>query len=363
MSTLNGEARRPGAPALVCMEHVLPQDVEWLWPGRIPRGKLTIIAGDPGLGKSYVVLDVIARVTRGALWPDQTRHDPRPWQRPTPGSALILTCEDGLGDTIRPRLDALGADVSKVVAMEGVHTGTDKIAHFTLDDVSPLRRAIESVPGCAVVMIDALSGFFGKTDSHNNVEVRAVLAELADLAEESYTAIIGVSHLSKSGSHARKSAHAVMGSLAFVAAPRAVWAIGADPDDPARRIMASVKMNVARPAPSWAYRIDDAGLHWEPTACDMECDQMLNGGQRGDDDRLTPAVKEAVSFLASELADGPVGAKEIQKRAREAGHSGATLQRAKERAGVVSLKTGMDGGWEWHWPGAEMFKNGAIDGD
>jgi len=353
-ATEAGEANGPdaepaGSPNFVCMADVPPEEVRWLWPNRIPLGKLTIIAGDPGLGKSYMVLDIIARVSKGFPWPDAPGSD-----APL-GGAVILTCEDGLGDTIRPRLDTLGADCAKIVAMRGVNRGDGKMDQLTLDDIAPLRRMIESVDDCKAVMIDALSGYLGSADSHKNAETRAVLANLALLAEETGAAIIGVSHLSKSGVHIKRSAYRVMGSLAFVAAPRAVWAVGVDPDDEDRRIIANIKMNIAKPAPSWAYRIDDIGLHWETTACGIYCDTAL-GDERGGD-RDSPALDQACEFLEAQLCVEPrgVAVKDLKRRAADADHSWRTIERAKKRIGIEVERrggAGADGAWWWFIPGA-----------
>jgi len=349
------EAPAHGDPAMVRLADVPPEEVGWLWPARIPAGKLTIVAGDPGLGKSYMVLDIIARVSVGAPWPDDPdAHAPL-------GGAVILTCEDGLGDTIRPRLNALGADCRRIHAMKGVRRADGKIAHFTLEDVTPLRLAIEGVPDCRVVMIDAVSGYMGAADSHNNAETRAVLAGLAELAEETGVSIIGVSHLAKSGAHVKRSAYRVMGSLAFVAAPRAVWAVGADEDDRDRRVLANVKMNIARPAPSWAYRIDDAGLHWEDGPCDLDCETLL-GGDRGEPGRPPVEREEAEAFLLQLLTESPEGlpAKQIKAEAQDAGFSWITIRRAKDQLGVVVARRGFGskGVWQWTLPGALIGSNG-----
>ena len=168
-------------PAIVRLADVEPAPVEWLWPGDIViLGKVTMLAGDPGLGKSLVTLDVAARVSRGAAWPD-TPHDRQPV-----GGVVLLSGEDDIADTIRPRLDAHGAEVSRVIAMQGIQAsdsaGDYKRPVDLARDLEQLRAAIKSVENCRLVIVDPVSAYMGKSDSHVNAEVRALLAPLAELA-------------------------------------------------------------------------------------------------------------------------------------------------------------------------------------
>lgn len=340
------DAPSPGAPDLVQMSSVPPERIRWVWPNRIPAGKLSILAGDPGLGKSFMALDMIARVSSGALWPDDSGRAPI-------GSAIILSGEDGLGDTLRPRLDQLDADCSRVFALRGVHRGGGETRPITVQDVESLRAAIEQAGDCRLVMVDPVSCYLGDIDAHRDTEVREALAGLEQVAQDTGAAILGVMHLAKSDA-SRKAVYRLMGSLAFTAAPRAVWSVSADPDDKDLRVLTCVKMNIAQPAAPWGYRVDDGGLHWEESAY-----QPASGDDDGERDSES-AIDRAIAYLRHSLRDGPLSAGTIEIRGKSAGHSKRTLARAKSQAGICSRK-GTDGVWRWFLPDAEGEGKDATD--
>ena len=206
-------------PVVQSLSSVTRERVSWIWDRRIARRKLNITAGEPGEGKSTLTLDVTARVTRGAAWPDGG-HAPQ-------GTVLLLSAEDGLGDTIAPRLDAAGADSSQVHALTAVRSIDGKDRHLDLSrDLPQLEAAIQQVHPLLVV-IDPLSAYLGKTDSWKDSEVRSLLSPLAAMADRYNCAIVGVMHLSKSSG--RKALHRLLGSIGFSAAARVVLAVAADP--------------------------------------------------------------------------------------------------------------------------------------
>src|SRR6478672_2140272 len=157
--------------SLIRLADVEPERVSWLWPGRIPLGKLVTLDGDPGLGKSTLALSIAGPVTRAGTWPDGTICE-------HPGAVLLLSAEDGLADTIRPRLDAAGADVTRVHAVQGVPldaTG-EALRMATLADVEMLRRLVEDT-GARLVIVDVLMAYVPTgTDSHRDQDMRQVLA-------------------------------------------------------------------------------------------------------------------------------------------------------------------------------------------
>ena len=228
--TANGAG--PAGPVVHTLSDVTAQSVHWLWPRRIARGKLGILAGEPGEGKSTVTLDLAARLTRpGGLMPDGA---------PAPdGDVLLLSAEDGLRDTIRPRLDACGADVRRVHALTATRDldGTER--HLELArDLPQLEAAIERYHP-VLIIIDPLSAYLGRTDTWRDNEVRALLSPLASLAERHECAILGVLHLTKNAS--AKVLNRIIGSIAFVAAARVVLAVASDQDDKTRRFLLPVK--------------------------------------------------------------------------------------------------------------------------
>src|SRR5262245_17169993 len=174
---------------MVSLADVNAEKIDWLWAGYLAKGKIHVFDGDPGLGKSTATIDIAARVTTGKPWPDGQPGC-------APAGVVLLSAEDGLGDTIRPRLDAAGADVTKVVAITGIpyidhDTGESYERSVTLpNDLDRIRVAIEAV-GAAVLIVDPLMAYLGgDVNSHRDQDVRRALAPLAALAEEIGVAVI-----------------------------------------------------------------------------------------------------------------------------------------------------------------------------
>ena len=203
-----------------------PKPIRWLWPMRVALGKLTLIAGDPGLGKSFLSVAMAATVSTGGRWPVDGTCAPL-------GDVLILSAEDDLQDTIRPRLDAAGADVRRVQVIEAVaittEDGVQRKMFSLVKDLAALDDVLADMPDCKLLTVDPISAYMDGTDSHKNTDVRALLAQLADLAAKHDVAVVAVSHLNKSGGPA---AYRVTGSIAFTAAPRAAYAVTKDAENP-----------------------------------------------------------------------------------------------------------------------------------
>jgi putative DNA primase/helicase len=324
----------------VRLSDVTSRPVEWLWPGRIPIGKLTLVSGDPGLGKSYVTLSVAAHVTRETQWPDGT-------SAPSSGNVILLSAEDDVEDTIKPRLESMGADHSLIVAINGVRCSDGGRREFDLlRDLDPLRELVSKHPNTRLIVVDPISAYCGRTDSHKNAEVRAMLAPLATLAAEHAVAIVAVNHLSKGVGG--KAVYRSMGSLAFAAAPRAVWHVGRDRDDSSRRLLLPVKMNISPEATGLAFRIIDGRVEWESQPIRMHADDLL----AAETDRQpsdAPEREQAEQFLRELSAAGPVLAFDVQRHAGECGFSAATIRRAKKGLCVVVKREGFGVGGSWHW--------------
>lgn len=311
--------------------------LEWLWPGRIPLGKLTLLAGDPGLGKSFVTLDMAARVSKGDAWPDA------PLLKQTPGGVLLFNAEDDLADTIAPRLDKAGADGKRIVAVEGV-SFLDKRRHFSLEiDLPRMEEVLAGHPGTRLVVIDPIAAYCGKVDSHKNTDVRGLLAPLAELASRHRVAVVTVTHLSKSGG--TKAVYRAMGSLAFAAAARAVWAIVKDTNDPNRRLFLPAKLNLARDPDGLAYRIDDGRVAWEYEPVKMHADEAIAAeAKEAASVERGSVCRAAAAWLRERLGDGVVPTSEVIADAKEQDISERTLRRAFKQLGGRSKK---DGSWCW----------------
>lgn len=320
------------------MSDVEPVSVSWLWPDRIPYGKMTLLAGDPGLGKSFVTLDIAARLSSGTPWPD--RGD----ESVEPENTVILSAEDDAADTIRPRLDAAGADVSRIHYVDGVRRSSDGgDAYFNFDDdMLSLERLIKET-AASLVIVDPISAYLSKRDSHNNSDIRGILGPLGDMAGRNGCAIIVVTHLNKSSGS--RALYRSMGSLAFAAAARIAWLIAQDNDDPARRLMLPMKSNLIEQPAGIAYHLEDGQVRWHDEKVAVDADSVL-----GVDTREQSERNDAATWLAETLAIGPMPVKEIEQAAEAECITRATLRRAKKLLGVKSLReggVGSSGKWTW----------------
>ncbi len=332
--------------------------VSWLWHGRIARGKLTIIAGNPGLGKSQITASIAAVVATGGCWPVDG-------QQCTPGDVIFLSAEDDPADTLRPRLEAAGAILTRVHFVDGVSAGyagdgTRKDRTFSLQaDLEALSLKLRELGNVALVVIDPMSAYLGDTDSHKNADVRALLAPLSELAARHNVAIIGVSHLSKAAGP--PVLMRVSGSLAFVAAARAAYIVASDKTDAARRFFLPMKNNIGPDGTGLAFRIESATVQsacgplatsrvsWESEPVTMTADEVVNADSAS---KGTSALEEATEWLRDALSDGPIPGAQVHARAKADGIAEITLRRASHLIGVKKDKVGMASGWLWSLPKA-----------
>jgi len=334
---------------LTCAGDVQPQPINWLWPNRIALGKLTMIAGDPGLGKSLLSIDLAKHVTKGIRWPvDDT---------PCPiGDVILLSAEDDLADTIRPRLDATGANPNKVYFLESIReidkqSGEVIKRSFSLKrDVAAIEQVLEQHPQTRLIIIDPISAYLGGADSHNNADIRGLLSPLSELANKKKVAVVAITHLNKGGSQG-SAMYRATGSLAFVAASRAVFIVTRDPDDQDRRLFLPIKNNLGPDRTGFAYRVIEADngaaiVDWEDETITISADDAL--ALLSNEDKTER--QQAITFLEKELKDGPVNSKEIYTSANACGIAKRTLHRAKNDLGVEVYKKEFAGGWAWRLP-------------
>jgi hypothetical protein len=310
-----------GAPVhVVCMSDVEPEEVGWLWHPYVPLGKLTILEGDPGLGKSWLTCALAAAVSCGRGLPGVEPF--------APSNVLMLSAEDGLGDTLRPRLDAVGADVERVFALP------EPIV-FDSGGLRKFEAAIQE-HSSALVIIDPLFAYTGgKVDIHRANECRAISAPLAAIAERCGCALVAVRHLCKSrgGGHAL---NAGIGSIDFAAAARSVLLAGKDPDDETKRAVVQTKNNLAPLGPALGYKLED-GQFWWTGESDLTAGRILAAAT---DEEGRSTLTEAVDFLRASLSCGEREVREVQADARSAGISGATLRRAREHLHIKARRSG-----------------------
>jgi hypothetical protein len=327
-------------PVGVLASEIKPEPVRWLWTNRIPLGKVAVIDGDPGLGKSMLALEIAARVSRGEPLPGD--------EAGLSGGAVILSAEDGPADTIRPRLEAAGADLDRVLI---VKYAPDKEGERTVSqvpgDIPTMEAAIKRV-GAKLVVIDVLMAYLGSdTNSHRDQDIRRALAPLAALADRAHVAVLVIRHLNKTvgGNPLYRGG----GSIGVIGAARAGMLVAPDPEDADVRLLAMTKSNLGRLAPTLAYRIEErAGVPyivWQGESHHTVATLLATvGGEEGG------ALADARDFLLGELNAGPKAARDINPAAKEVGITKATLRRASKSLRVIASKDGFQGQWLWSLP-------------
>src|SRR5262245_37841009 len=345
---------------------ITPKRIDFLWAGRLARGKHTAFAGEPGDGKSQLSVYVAATVSKGGEWPcDEGRA--------SVGNVIIFNAEDGADDTIVPRLIAAGADLERVYIVSAVlqEDGKGRRTFNLQADLALLERKIREIGNVALVIIDPISSYMGKTDSHKNSEVRGALEPASEMAERMKVAILSITHFSKAGSaNTNKALHRFIGSIAFVGAPRAAFAVIEDADNEGRMLVLHAKNNMAPKPQGLAYRllqtivcdnIVASYVHWDATPVTISADQAL-GAAESAGSRTTK--EEATDFLRDILGQGEVPAEEVQQAARKAGITPKPLRSAREALKVKSRREGFGPGAVWYWSlpgGGPLMPSPPID--
>ena len=336
------EAVEPDAaqPTPATLSEIGTRRVKWLWPGWLPAGKLVLLDGDPGCGKSTVAVDLAARVSTGAPMPDQSEGR-------EPAAVMFLNAEDGLADTLVPRAIAAGGDTKRMYALDKVAglnaEGAPVIRQPELPtDLDVLERHLRQY-GVRLLVVDVLFAYLaGYINSWRDQDVRRAMSPMADLAEATGCTMLLIRHLNKSGSG--PAVYRGGGSIGLTGAARSVIAAAHDPRDEtrARRVLALVKSNVASPPTALSYDLVGdpmwacSRVRWLGTS-DITADELVtwkpagNGGNQLDD---------AATWLQGLLADGPVPYQEVVSFGRHEGFDQRMLQRAAQRAGVIIRRVG-----------------------
>lgn len=357
-----GAAGKLAAPVvkLTCAADIETREVEWLWNGRVPLGMLTLFAGDPKLGKSYVTIAMAAAISRGAPLPGDAAPE-------GPASAILMSAEDDPARTIVPRLKAAGADLSRVHILESIILPRDepgegkeprapfeRLPTLLAHDLEAIEAAAGKLDNCKLIVIDPVSAYLAGTDDHRNAELRGVLSPLKTMAERLNAAVLLVSHLSKSGGTNGK--HRVIGSIAFVGACRANFLFVRDRNDADGRrvLMCDNGGNLAPTAPTLAYvienRDDGPRVEWNDETFAITVDEALAAEtEAGQDAEEGAERRECDQWLRETLAAGPVLVTDIKKAGSEDGFSLAALKRAKRRIGAKSDREGFGPGSKCYW--------------
>jgi len=333
-----------GIASLLASE-VEPRRVSWIWPGRIPRGKLTVVGGDSGQGKTTVVVDLIARLSRGGRLPfSPTKRKRKPMK------CLIMTAEDDLADTLVPRLMAARADLDNVEFITGRRSPDGEVLLSLPNDIERLKiKVLDS--DAKLLMIDPFNAFLdGKTDSYRDADIRRVLAPLSRLAEETGAAVLLIFHLKKS--QGGKALHQIVGSVGIGAAARSVLLVATNPEDENERLFTVTKMSNAPIRQSLVFRIEGTELYGAAKAkwlksSTLTADQLMKSYQSAEDSSLGMAEGFLRNLLIRE--GGQMPAKEIMAEAKSTGIAQATLKRAKGSLDITSRKAGAEQGGIWTW--------------
>ena len=341
-----GQLEDQNGVVLIRGSDIKPEPISWLWRDWLALGKLHLLAGAPGQGKTTLALAMTATVTVGGRWPDGAPCDS--------GNVLIWSGEDDPADTLLPRLIGMGADCDRVFFIKAARVDGEVVPFDPSRDMVQLNAAAARIGNVKLLVVDpivsAVSG-----DSHKNTEVRRAMQPLVDLASQLHAVALGITHLSK-GSAGRDPTERVTGSIAFTAVVRVVLLAakmkGNHGED--KRILVRSKSNIGPDDGGFEYHIDQTEPLPGITASVVTWGQAVNGTARdllaeaeAEFEEGTSAKDSAEDFLR-DLLTGPTPTKTVQTEAKDAGHAWATVRRASDALGVIKKKG--DSGWYWRLP-------------
>jgi len=332
-------------------DSIMPEAIRWVWPGWLAAGKVHLLAGAPGCGKTTITLAIAAAITNGKTWPDGTRCD-------SLGDVLIWSGEDDLADTLIPRLIAEGADTRRTHFVRGVCKDGEMRPFDPSTDVHLLIDVAKKIPGLRMVIIDPVSVAVAG-DSYKNAEVRRGLQPLVDFAASAGVALLGISHLTKGGATSDPASR-VLGSVAFVAVARIVWLAAKvhGADDGERRVLVRAKSNIGPDGGGFGYDLEQIESAPGIYASHILWGEQLIGSARvllsDDDEGSTQRGQQAQveAFLRERLAQGTSPSSTLRKEGEAAGYKWKILCAAADRIGVRKTKGGYQGAWYWSLPGA-----------
>ena len=299
---------------LIAMSEIQAEEVKWLWYPYIPCGKITIVQGDPGEGKTTFVLP--------------------------PTNIIYQTAEDGLADTIKPRLDSLGADCSRVLVID------ENERELTLND-HRLAQAIQET-NAGLVALDPIQAYLGDgVDMHRANEIRPIFKRLCQMAEQTGCAVILIGHMNKM--QGAKSAYRGLGSIDFRAAARSVLLVGRSKDDPNMRVVVHDKSSLAPEGQSILFSLDsESGFTWDGF-CDTTASELLSGSGP-----TITKTEQAEKLILEMLESGEVASDKLLHRSTALGISERTLKIAKQNLGVSAIRRGD----RWYVQMAEPIQEG-----
>ncbi len=345
---------------------VATERTEWWWADRIPKGKITLFAGKPGCGKSFVVIDFIARLTTGRDFPNGTKN---PWG---PRECLLAASEDDPSDTLVPRLIAAGADLDRVQIIlwsTGKKVDRDKPPKKRQrmlqlsKDTKLLKKALQENPNIALVAIDPMTSYFG-ADANKDSEIRPIMDALSEACRASRAAFIGVMHYNKKSDVA--ALEKILGASSIVGSARTVWAFSRDPEDKTERHMSCAKNNLSKNHRGMKYKIGERMVKFSDGAEDNvgyvewmgeteeDADEILAKERDTAKNPKDSKLEEAKLLVQTELAKGEQRASGMFRLGEARNISVETMRRAYRSLGVVPYQK--NGGWWWALPGMEVWE-------
>jgi len=358
----NREAQPFWTMSLLPASGIKPEPISWLWRDWLARGKMHIIAGQPGTGKTTLAMKMAATVSAGSRWPDGTEA--------TKGNVIIWSGEDDPADTLVPRLEASGADLSRIFFAGEMSCKKERRDFDPAKDITALQAAIEAAGGASLIIVDPIVSATA-ADSHKNSETRRGLQPLVDMAAKLDAALLGITHFTK-GSEGRSPIDRVTGSVAFGALARVVMVAAREQDGgdgkPGPRILMRAKSNIGPDDGGFNYELQLVPMFERPDivasvvswgeSVDGNARELLAEAEKVPDKEAAGALQEATDFLLDLLIDGPKSAKVVRAAARDAGHSPRTIDRAKSKLGIASVKDRLTGGWNWSRPEERQGRQG-----
>ena len=333
--------------ALRCASSIEPEPISWLWNGYLAKGKLHILAGMAGTGKTTIAIGFASIITTGGLFPDGSRSPL--------GSVLIWSGEDSVSDTLVPRLMAAGADLSKVHFVENTTDNFQSREFDPATDMQPLMLAASKISDLALLIVDPIVNAVAG-DSHKNGEVRRALQPVVDFGEKLNCAVLGITHFSKGG-QGKNPLERVTGSIAFGALARIVFATAKITDsESTKHIFCRTKSNIGLDDGGFEYDLQQKEVKqgiftsyatWGAAVEGTASELLAEPDHREKGENGCSAIEAAKQFLCEVLANGEMAQKEIEADAKAEGHSMRTVNRAKKELNISSRKSILDKRWYW----------------
>lgn len=321
---------------------IQPRPITWLWPGRIPKGEITMVDGKPKQGKGTMLMNVVAQITTGMPLHGQMENS-------SPQNVILISAEDCSERVVRPRLEVAGADLDRVHFLESVAEKNQKTTFILPKHIAALGDAIKK-HSISLVIIDPFNAYLSsRTDANSEQDVRQLLTPLTHLAQTENVAIVCVRHLRETASGS--AIEQGLGSIGFSAAARSVLLVHQHPADPDIKILAHAAGNLGQSPPSLQFRIVSHQLNENITTssirwageCSLSADDLLAAPEE------ISAIEEAENFLLDYLGTDRGSAKAVYLAAKEVEISKRTLDRAKSRLKIACTKD-TNGTWVWSLP-------------